>query len=90
MMPKGRIISPAGGSMIPDLEAIGDAATGAPMTSGDGSAATPYTYLSTAPPQSVGRVTATGPRNFASDPTGVIYFAAGSNEAVVLFNNFLA
>jgi prepilin-type N-terminal cleavage/methylation domain-containing protein len=50
--------------------------------SGDGSAATPYTYLSTATPQSVGSVTATGTRNFASDPTGVIYFAAGSTTAM--------
>ena len=46
--------------------------------SGAGTAASPYLYLSTATPQSVGSVTATGTRNFASDPTGVIYAGAGS------------
>ena len=46
--------------------------------SGAGTAADPYLYLSTASPQAVGGVTATGTRNFASDPTGVIYSAAGN------------
>ena len=46
--------------------------------SGAGTAADPYLYLSTATPQAVGGVTATGTRNFASDPTGVIYSGAGS------------
>jgi prepilin-type N-terminal cleavage/methylation domain-containing protein len=55
------------------------AATG----SGTGTAADPYTYLSTATPQSVGTVTATGTRKFASDPTGVIYFAAAANTTAL-------
>jgi type IV pilus assembly protein PilA len=46
--------------------------------SGTGTAADPWLYLSTASPQAVGGVTATGTRNFASDPTGVIYSGAGS------------
>ena len=50
--------------------------------SGAGTAADPYLYLSTATPQTVGGVTATGTRNFASDPTGVIYTAAGSTTAM--------
>jgi type IV pilus assembly protein PilA len=51
--------------------------------SGNGSAATPYTYLSTSTPQSVGSVTATGTRKFASDPTGVIYFAAAADTTAL-------
>ena len=50
--------------------------------SGTGTAADPWLYLSTATPQAVGGVTATGTRNFASDPTGVIYSAAGSTTAM--------
>ena len=50
--------------------------------SGAGTAADPYLYLSTASPQAVGGVTATGTRNFASDPTGVIYAGAGSTTAM--------
>ncbi|MGI8919918.1 MAG: prepilin-type N-terminal cleavage/methylation domain-containing protein [Pyrinomonadaceae bacterium] len=50
--------------------------------SGTGTAADPWLYLSTASPQAVGGVTATGTRNFASDPTGVIYSAAGSTSAM--------
>ncbi|MFN2492917.1 MAG: prepilin-type N-terminal cleavage/methylation domain-containing protein [Pyrinomonadaceae bacterium] len=38
-----------------------------------------YSYLTTATPQSVGTVTATGTRKFASDATGVIYYEAASN-----------
>ena len=44
--------------------------------SGAGTAADPYLYLSTASPQAVGGVTATGTRRFASDATGVIYAEA--------------
>jgi type IV pilus assembly protein PilA len=40
---------------------------------GTGAAASPYAYTSTASPQAVGGVTATGTRNFFSDTTGVIY-----------------
>ena len=47
--------------------------------SGTGTAADPYLYLSTATPQAVGSVTATGTRKFASDPTGVIYSTAASD-----------
>ena len=50
--------------------------------SGAGTAASPYNYLTTASPQSVGTVTATGTRNFASDATGVIYSGAGSTTAM--------
>ena len=52
--------------------------TFASTPSGAGTAADPYLYLSTATPQSVGSLTATGTRNFASDPTGVIYAGTGS------------
>ena len=41
--------------------------------SGTGAADDPWLYLSTATPQAVASVTATGTRKFASDPTGVIY-----------------
>ena len=37
-----------------------------------------YTYLATASPVSVSTVAATGTRNFATDPFGVIYQAPGS------------
>jgi type IV pilus assembly protein PilA len=47
--------------------------------SGDGSAAAPFNYLSTATPQSVASVTSTGSRKFASDATGVIYYAAAND-----------
>ncbi len=38
-----------------------------------------YSYLTTATPQSVGTVTATGTRKFASDATGVIYYVAAAD-----------
>ena len=49
------------------------------------SAGTPvvYSYLSTATPQSVGTVTATGTRKFASDATGVIYYAAAADTTAM-------
>ena len=51
--------------------------------SGTGTAADPYLYLSTATPQAVGGVTATGTRKFASDPTGVIYTAAAADTTAM-------
>jgi type IV pilus assembly protein PilA len=50
---------------------------------GTGTAADPYRYLSTATPQSVGTVTATGTRKFASDATGVIYYAAAADTTAM-------
>ena len=41
--------------------------------SGNGSAATPYFYITGAAPQAFTGVTATGTREFSSDATGVIY-----------------
>ena len=41
------------------------------------------TYLTTATPQSVGTVTATGTRKFASDSTGVIYYEIATDTAVM-------
>ena len=46
---------------------------------GTGAADEPYVYLSTASPQAVGSVTATGTRRFASDATGVIYSEAAAD-----------
>ena len=43
----------------------------------------PWTYLSTATPQLVGSVTATGTRRFASDPTGVIYAEAAPDTTAM-------
>ena len=51
--------------------------------SGDGSSGSPFNYLTTATPQSVGTVTSTGTRKFASDATGVIYYAAASDTAAM-------
>jgi prepilin-type N-terminal cleavage/methylation domain-containing protein len=50
---------------------------------GTGTAADPYSYLSTATPQNVGSLTATGTRKFASDPTGVIYYAAAADTTAL-------
>ena len=57
--------------------------TFASTPSGTGTAADPYLYLSTATPQAVGGVTATGTRKFASDPTGVIYTATASDTTAM-------
>jgi prepilin-type N-terminal cleavage/methylation domain-containing protein len=57
--------------------------TFAATASGAGTAADPRTYLTTATPQSVGSVTATGTRKFASDPTGVIYYAAAADTTAM-------
>jgi prepilin-type N-terminal cleavage/methylation domain-containing protein len=46
---------------------------------GNGTAGSPYNYLTTATPLSVGSVTSTGTRKFASDPTGVIYYMAATD-----------
>jgi type IV pilus assembly protein PilA len=43
----------------------------------------PWTYLTTATPQLVGSVTATGTRRFASDPTGVIYSEASTDTTAM-------
>jgi type IV pilus assembly protein PilA len=51
--------------------------------SGDGSAAAPFNYLTTATPQSVAVVTSTGSRKFASDATGVIYYAAANDTTAM-------
>jgi prepilin-type N-terminal cleavage/methylation domain-containing protein len=51
--------------------------------SGDGSAGDPYLYLSTATPQAVASVTATGTRKFASDPTGVIYWETATDTTAM-------
>jgi prepilin-type N-terminal cleavage/methylation domain-containing protein len=51
--------------------------------SGDGSSGSPFNYLTTATPQSVGSVTSTGTRKFASDATGVIYYAAASDTTAM-------
>jgi type IV pilus assembly protein PilA len=50
---------------------------------GDGSAGDPYVYLSTATPQAVASVTATGTRRFASDATGVIYSEAAPDTTAM-------
>ena len=42
-----------------------------------------YSYLTTATPQSVGTVTATGTRKFASDATGVIYYVAATDTVAM-------
>jgi prepilin-type N-terminal cleavage/methylation domain-containing protein len=49
------------------------------------SAGTPVveSYLTTATPQSVGTVTATGTRKFASDATGVIYYAVATDTTAM-------
>ena len=51
--------------------------------SGTGAADDPWMYLSTATPQAVGGVTATGTRSFASDPTGVIYSQAATDTTAM-------
>jgi len=43
----------------------------------------PFNYLTTATPQSVGTVTSTGTRKFASDATGVIYYAVASDTSAM-------
>ncbi|MFN2492918.1 MAG: prepilin-type N-terminal cleavage/methylation domain-containing protein [Pyrinomonadaceae bacterium] len=50
---------------------------------GDGSGGAPFNYLTTATPLSVGSVTSTGTRKFASDATGVIYYAAASDTTAM-------
>ncbi|MFN2516352.1 MAG: prepilin-type N-terminal cleavage/methylation domain-containing protein [Pyrinomonadaceae bacterium] len=82
-----------GGAYAPDLAALnGQGLIDSTLASGSksgyafvstgagaGTASDPRRYLSTATPQSVGTVTATGTRKFASDATGVIYYAAAAN-----------
>jgi type IV pilus assembly protein PilA len=51
--------------------------------SGDGSSGSPFNYLTTATPQSVGTVISTGTRKFASDATGVIFFATASDTTAM-------
>ena len=50
---------------------------------GTGAADDPYVYLSTATPQAVASVTATGTRKFASDATGVIYSEAAADTTAM-------
>jgi prepilin-type N-terminal cleavage/methylation domain-containing protein len=50
---------------------------------GTGTSASPFNYLTTATPQSVGTVTSTGTRKFASDATGVIFYAVASDTAAM-------
>lgn len=50
---------------------------------GNGSSASPFNYLTTATPQSVGTVTSTGTRKFASDATGVIYYVVASDTTAM-------
>lgn len=51
--------------------------------SGDGSSGSPFNYITTATPHSVSTVTSSGTRKFASDATGVIYFAAASDTTAM-------
>jgi type IV pilus assembly protein PilA len=51
--------------------------------SGDGSSAAPFNYLTTGTPASVGTVTSTGTRKFASDATGVIYYAVATDTVAM-------
>jgi len=86
-----------GGAYAPDLAALnGQGLIDSTLASGSksgysfvstgagaGKAADPRRYLSTATPQSVGTVTATGTRKFASDATGVIYYAAAADTTAM-------
>jgi len=73
-----------GQGLIDSTLALGNK-SGYKFTCVGSSAGTPVveSYLTTATPQSVGTVTATGTRKFASDATGVIYYAVATDTTAM-------
>jgi type IV pilus assembly protein PilA len=73
------------GQGLIDSTLAGGSKSGYTFTCVGSSAGTPVveSYLSTATPQSVGTVTATGTRKFASDATGVIYYEVAANTTAM-------